>query len=559
MTYADRARRYAEEVLSGDVPAGRLVRLACQRHLDDLAKQEDEGFAYRFDESAANDWCYFVELLPHIKGRWAREGRTIELEDWQCFKICVAFGWTRKADGLRRYRRTYVEVPRKNGKSMITAALGLKAFADDGEYGAEVYSGAGSEKQAWEVFGPARLMAKNTEAFREAYGVHVGAKALAIRGRASKFEPIIGKPGDGASPSFSITDEYHEHATAEQYDTMVTGMGSRDQPMAWVITTAGSSIEGPCYALRSECVDVLEGKVSDDELFGLIYTIDDGDDWASPAALRKANPNIGVSVREDYLLSQQRIAINNPRKAAVFKTKHLNVWVTAAAPYFNLQSWRGCQVEGSPVEMVGQPVWVGVDLASKRDLCSVVSVARRDVGGESHYWAWGTHYLPDDQLESPGGAHYRGWHLEGWLTATPGVITDYDAIEDDVKALSESHRIVSLGFDPYNATQLATHWHDHGIQCVEVPQNVRNLSEPMKWLEALIEAGRFHHYGDPVITWALGNVTAQEDRNGNVFPRKERPERKIDPAVALIIAMSRALVDAEGPASVYDDGGVLVL
>ncbi|TVS18953.1 MAG: terminase large subunit [Gammaproteobacteria bacterium] len=559
MTYADRAKRYAEAVVSGEIPACRLVRLACQRHLDELDKQDDDAFPFEFDPSAADEWCAFIELMPHIKGRWARERRKITLEDWQCFLVSVPFGWKRKADGLRRFRRVYVEVPRKNAKSTLTAALGLKAFAADDEFGAEVYSGAGSEKQAWEVFGPARLMAKNTTAFRDHYGVHVGAKALSILGRASKFEPIIGKPGDGASPSFSITDEYHEHATAEQYDTMVTGMGSRDQPMAWVITTAGSSIEGPCYSLRSELVDVLDGKVSDDEIFGMVYTIDEDDDWTNPESLRKANPNMGVSVREDYLLSQQRIAINHPRKAAVFKTKHLNVWVTAAAPYFNLESWNRGRSDGTPAEWLGHPVWVGVDLASKRDLCSVVSVAKREVDGEDHYWAWATHYLPEDRLEAPERAHYRGWQAEGWLTATPGVITDYDAIEEDVLALGEGHRIVGLGFDPYNATQLATHWLNEGIPCVEVPQNVRNLSEPMKWLEALIEAGRFHHYGDPVLTWALGNVTAQEDRNGNVYPRKEREERKIDPAVALIIAMSRAIGESEQAGSVYDDRGVTVL
>lgn len=562
MTHAERAAAYAEAVVDGSVPACRFVELAAERHLTDLASQKLKDFAYRWDPGAATAVGRFIELLPHVKGKWARNRERIRLEDWQCFAYLVPFGWKRKSDGFRRFRRAYVEVPRKNGKSVGTAALGLYAFAADGEHGAEVYSGASTEKQAWEVFGPARLMAKKTPEFLDAFGVQVNAKNLAILDTASKFEPVIGKPGDGASPSFSITDEYHEHQTSEQYDTMVTGMGAREQPMAWVITTAGSDTAGPCYNLRSEVVAMLEGTTPDHELFGLIYTIDDGDDWTSEEALLKANPNADVSVSLGHLRSQQQQAINNPRKQSTFKTKHLNVWVTAAAPYFNAERWkRLADDELDPSQFHGEPCWVGLDLGSKIDLCNQVKVFRREVDGALHYYTFCRSYLPEERATDPALKHYQDWSAREHLTVTPGAMTDYDAIEEDVKADAEEHRILQLGFDPWNATQVVTHLMDFGLTCVEVPQTTNHLSAPMKEVQALIEAGRIHHTGDPVLSWAIGNVTAQEDRNENVFPRKESGEKKIDPAVALIIAIGRALAsdEASEPDFPYRSRGIRTL
>lgn len=542
MTHARRATAYAKAVTSGKVPACLYVRQAAQRHLDDLAAAKRRDFPFRFDADAVNRVCAFIELMPHTKGRWAQNGEHIVLEDWQCFVVGVPFGWKRKDTGARRFRRTYVEVPRKNAKSTTTAALGLYMFAADGEHGAEVYSGATTEKQAWEVFGPARLMAKKTPEFQAAYGVQVGAKNLSILETASKFGPVIGKPGDGASPSFSITDEYHEHDTEEQYDTFVTGMGARDQPMAWVITTAGIDTSGPCYALRQEVIEVLSGAVSNDRLWGIVYTIDEGDDWSDPDVLRKANPNFDVSVSGEYLLSQQRDAINNPRKQSTFKTKHLNVWTGAAAPYFNIELWNRL-ADAPPVdEFAGETCFAGLDLASKIDVAAYVRLFRREIDGAMHYYAYGTPYVPEERALDPDKRAYQEWVATGDLTATPGDITDYDYIEADIKADAECYG-VELGVDPHNATQLITHlMHFLGDEHVsEVPQTVLHLSEPMKEIQALIVDGRIHHDGNRANAWMLGHVTAQEDRNENVFPRKEKPENKIDFAVALMDAMSVAL------------------
>ena len=334
----ERAMKYARQVVAGKIPACRYVRLACQRHLDDLAASRRREFKYRFDPAKAEKKLKLVELLPHTKGEWAFKRQLVSLEPWQLFGLACTFGWVKKVSGLRRFRISYWEVPRKNGKSVIAAGVGLGMFVADDEFGAEVYSGATTEKQAWEVFRPARLMVKRSPMLMEAAGIEVNASNMNRPADGSRFEPIIGNPGDGASPSCAIVDEFHEHDTAALYETMLTGMGARRQPLMFVIQTSGANIEGPCYELRSEVIAMLEGTLPDDELFGWIFTIDEGDDWTDPKVLAKANPNMGVSVHADYLQSQLQRAIKSASFQNTFKTKHLNIWVSARAAYFNMEA-----------------------------------------------------------------------------------------------------------------------------------------------------------------------------------------------------------------------------
>ena len=556
--HVEAGHQYAEDVVAGRVLACRYVQLACQRYLDDLKRSEDPAYPYVFDARKGERICRFISLLPHTKGVWARGGQRIKLEPWQSFVLMNVFGWVRRSDGLRRFRRVYEEVPRKNAKSVKAAGVGLYMFAADDEAGAEVYSGATTEKQAWEVFRPARLMALRTPDLIEAYGIRVGAKNLSIEATGARFEPLIGDPGDGASPSCAIVDEYHEHKTSRLYDTMLTGMGARTQPLQYVITTAGSDTAGPCYALRQDAIRVLEGTVQDDEFFAIIYTIDEGDDWTTEEALRKANPNYDVSVFGDFLKSQQQAAMRSSRLQNAFKTKHLNVWVGARAAWMNMEEWHR-QADAPPLEeFEGEPCWIGLDLASKVDIAAAVKVFRREVDGEDHYYAFGRYYLPEARVEEPDAQHYHGWVRDGRLIATPGEITDYRQIRDDILDDDERYGIAALGYDPDNATHLINELMDLGIECVEVPQRVRYLSEPMKWVEALVKAGRLHHDGCPVLSWMMSNVTVRVDANDNIFPRKERPEAKIDGVVALIMALGRAMADDDGGRSVYEDRGALV-
>jgi phage terminase large subunit-like protein len=255
------ANQYARDVVKRKIIACKYVIDACQRHLDDLEQEKNKSFKYKFNKDLAEKVCKFIQLLPHTKGEWAFKRMPITLEPWQLFIFCCVFGWVHKKTNLRRFREVYTEIPRKNGKSAISAGTGLYCFSADNEFGAEVYSGATTEKQAWEVFRPARLMCKRTPLLCEAFGITVNASNLSRIADGARFEPLIGNPGDGASPSCAIVDEYHEHDTDSLYTTMLTGMGARKQPLMWAITTAGYNIEGPCYDKRREVIDILNGTV----------------------------------------------------------------------------------------------------------------------------------------------------------------------------------------------------------------------------------------------------------------------------------------------------------
>lgn len=539
------ANKYARDVVAGKVPAGKYARLACERHLNDLAKSKAKTYPYYFDADAGEKACAFVELLPHTKGKWARLSERLVLAPWQCFILACVFGWMRRKNGKRRFRELYSEIPRKNGKSQLGAGIGLYMLIADEEYGAEIYSGATTEKQAWEVFGPARQMIARTPGLAKAAGVEVWAKSLAIPSDGSKFEPVIGKPGDGSSPSCALIDEFHEHDTPDLLDTMQTGMGAREQPLTAIITTAGYNLGGPCFDKHSEVKKVLEGLIENDELFGIIFSIDEGDDWADPKTLRKANPNFGVSVDGDFLEAQQRRATQNPIEQNRFKTKHLNVWCSARNAWMNMIQWNMCGDEALTIdEFEGQECVFVLDLASKNDICAFVQLFKRQLNGVDHYYAFGRYYLPEDTIEEAktNQALYRKWVIQGHLIATDGAEIDFDVIREDVKQLSSRFQVNEVAYDPWRATQLAHQLAKDGATVVEFRQTVQNMSPAMKELMAAVKSGRFHHDGNPVLTWMVSNVVAKEDAKENIYPRKDRPEQKIDGPVALMMGVGRSMV-----------------
>lgn len=534
--HVDKMESYVTGVLAGDIIACEWVVLACDRHRRDREAKAD--FPYRFDAARAERVMRFAEMFPHVKGKWAAKGETLKLEGWQCFWLGSIFGWVHKRTGLRRFRKARLYVPRKNGKSLLVAPVGLYMLAADNEPGAEVYSGATTEKQAWEVFGPAKQMASRVEEFTSHFGVAVNAKSLTREVDMSKFEPVIGQPGDGASPHCSITDEYHEHATDAQLATMETGMGARTQPLSIIVSTAGDNVAGPCRDDWLECQKVLQGIHQDDRLFALIFTVDQEDDWTSEAALRKANPNFDVSVAGEFLLAQQRDAINNPRKQGHFKTKHLNLWVQARDAFINMQRWAECKRPINLADYKGRRCYVGLDLASKIDLAAIELLFPNDDGTFARF---GRYYLPEETVLLPENQHYQGWHSAGLLTATPGNMIDYFYILDDLKGICSEFDVEEIAYDPHNATMLVTACQAEGMPMIEFGPTVLNFSEPMKQVEALIVDRKLYHDGDPIMNWAMSNVTAKKDRKDNVFPNKERPENKIDPFVALVMAMGRAM------------------
>jgi phage terminase large subunit-like protein len=540
--YSLTADNYAYDVISGQIPASKWIKLAAQRHLNGKKDQELEGHKFFYDEKKAHKACVFIEAQYHTKGRWAQKKEHLIMEPWQIFKTCNIFGWVHASNGLRRYREVLVLVPRKNGKSAWSAAVGLLMLCADNEHGAEVYTGATTQLQAKEVFTPAQIMARMNPAMTGYFGIEVNASNICIPANGSKMEPIIGNPPDGSSPSCAICDELHEHRDSRLIDTMITGMGAREQPLMIYITTAGDNLSGPCYQLQLEAQKVLEGVQENDSLFSLIYGIDQGDDWSDVETLKKANPNYGVSVSEDFLLSRLQDAKNNARKQSTFLTKHLNVWVGSREAFFNVDKWRQCTSDIKISDYFGQPIYIGMDLASRVDIAAIEVLI--PVGDD--YVRFGKYYLPESAVDS-GNEMYTAWMREGWMTITDGEIIDFNVIKEDILELCSQFEVRELAYDPFQATMLITELMAEGVPVVEMRPTVLNFSEPMKSLDALIRAKQIKHNGDPVQEWMISNVVAKEDAKENVYPRKERAENKIDGVIALLMALGRCQHDQDSP------------
>lgn len=567
--YVEIARRYCEDVLAGDIPACKWTKAAVRRHLDDLARSAaDVTWPYAFSVDRAEHICKFIELLPHIKGdEWA--GKPIRLEPWQVFILVVVFGWLTRGTNYRRFRTVYIEVPRKNAKSTLSSAVSLYMLTADREAGAEIYSAATTQKQARIVFDDARMMAAGSPKLRARFGVKVYKNSISCSFQEQRGDTVVeinslfqalsaeGSTLDGLNIHFASVDELHAHKKRDVFDVLETGTGSRRQSLLWAITTAGSDTAGICYEQRKYVVRVLntvlrrhEGMgypikgtfLEDETYFGIIYTIDDDDDWTKPECWAKANPNYNVSVYPDDIKRLADKAIRVPSARSNFLTKRLNKWVAAADAWMDMLAWDKCADPTlKPEQFRDDPCWIPLDLASKKDIAEKGRLFTRNIDGRDHYYYFGTHYLPELAATDESNSQYAGWVHEGWLKTTPGNITDYDVIEADIIADAEQFNVIEVPYDPHQATQLSTHLMAKNIEMVEVKPTVLNFSEPMKEFEALVIDGRFHHNGDPVLTWMVGNIVAFRDNKDNIYPRKESEEKKIDGGVAIIMGLARAI------------------
>ena len=539
MTYTEKAHKYARGVVSGEILAGKYVKQACQRQLDDLERWKGKSAPYRFDEAAADFVCGFIECLPHIKGEWARQGRTIDLEPWQCFILCTVFGWKR-ADGTRRFRTAYTEVARKNAKSTLSSGVGLYMLVGDGEPGAEVYSGATTRDQARIVWDDARRMAQKTATFRE-LGIKTHAHAITNDdGGSFKALSAEAKNLDGLNIHCAIIDELHAHRTREVWEVLETGTGARAQPLLWAITTAGSDRSGICYEQRGYVLKILNRAVEDETYFGIVYSLDDGDDWADERNWGKANPNLGVSAKLDDLQRKAKKALQQTAAQPGFLTKHLDQWVNADQAWMDMRKWDAC---GDPTldiqDFRGEPCWLGVDLASKTDIAALTALFARDGKRQLFRWCW----VPEETVEGSTNSQYPGWAIEGRLRTTDGATTDLDAIADQIRDLSKEFDLRSVAFDPWQALKTMQELQAEGIPVVEYRNTIGNLSEPMKQFEADVLDGKIVHEGCPLVAWQVSNVVCHLDQKDNVMPRKERAENKIDWPVSAIYAYGMYLRD----------------
>jgi phage terminase large subunit-like protein len=444
--------------------------------------------------------------------------------------------------------------------TFLAAGIALYLLCADGEPGAEIFSAATTRDQAKICWDVAQKMVKKDAEMREFYDVEAGANSISIELESSFYKPLSRDSDslEGLNPHGAVIDELHAHKNREIFDVLNMATGSRTQPLIFVITTAGDDKTGICYEQHTYLIDLLEKKFVDERYFGTIYTIDDDDAWETESAQRKANPNYGISVIPDDISNAATMAQRAAGAQNTFKTKRLNVWVNVGVAYFNMLSYsRKClQTKLTEADFYGEDCIAAVDLASKDDVCCLGKMFRRD--GERYIFV--RHFLPSAVAEPgnhPNHHLYSKWAIEypRNFILTPGDITDYEFIEAELEADAKNFNISSVGFDPYNATEFATKMMKRGINMVEIGNNVKGLSEPMKLTHALILAGKLRHNGDPVLDWMFGNVLAKVDEKDNVFPKKAKYVNKIDGAITTIFMIARDIAGGQG-GSVYERRGL---
>jgi phage terminase large subunit-like protein len=542
---------YADQVAARRIVVSEHARLACERFMRDLDTTNSD---WEFREDLAWKPMYFATQMRNIKGPEA--GNTIELMDWQKLVYANLFGWVERGTETRRFRQAAVFVPKGNGKTTISAPLAMYVTFGEGEDGAEGYAAAVTRDQARILFEVAQNMTRKSTEMRDLWRVGVMTNSIYQSHTASKFVPISSdaKALDGLNVACAVLDEIGSHRTSEVYDALITAMGKRRQPILLSISTATGNNAGIGKQIWDYGLRVLRESQADDRFFALVYSIDEDDDPWDEKTWVKANPGWGRSVQPDAIRAIMRQARNNPAQEAAARTRHLNIWIGADEALFSSRAWNDCADSRLRLdEFEGRRCHIALDLASKTDLAAVAIVFPE---GET-YTAFSRCYLNEAAVLEARNASYPGWANEGQLIVTPGDETDFQTIENDVLDLCRRFRVGSLAYDPWGATQFAQRLAAERVPVVEFRANTQNFSEPTKELDAAMRSGRIRHDGNGPLTWCIGNVVGHYDARGNVYPRKARPENKIDAATALIMAIARCMGD-EGP-SIYSTRGLLLL
>lgn len=546
---------YAEGVTRDTIPAGKLVKAACQRFMNDLAATTQPGAAWGFRPDLAEPVMRFAQLMPNIKGPEA--GKPLRLANWQKFIIANLFGFVEAGTDIRRFRQAVIFVPRGNGKTTVMAPLMIYTGFLEGEGGSEVYAASTSRDQSrilWDT--AAQMLIQSPELIRGA-GIRVGAHAIYQSKTASKCVPVSSdaKSLEGLSVHMCVLDEIASHINSNVYDTMLTATGKRKHPLLVSISTATGNNAGIGKQLWDYSVRVLDGAQSDDRLFALIYTADQDDDPWDQATWIKCNPNWGLSVRPDAITGIMKQARNNPAQEAAALTRHLNIWTGADEALFSTRAWNACRAAVRLEDFDGHDCDIAIDLASKVDLASVAVVFdSKDGNGRDIYTPFSFSFLNDAAIIEAKNPSYPGWEKDGYLYRTDGNETDFATIEEHIRGLCRRFRVRSVAYDPWNATQLAQRLLAEGIPMVEFRASTQNFSEPTKELSAAIASGRVQHDGNPILTWSIGNVVGHFDARQNVYPRRARPEGKIDPVISMIMAMARCMINKD-QGSVYEEDG----
>jgi phage terminase large subunit-like protein len=551
----DRVTQYALDVVAGRIVTGQLVRKACERHLADLATGAKRGL--RFDVAAAERAIAFTGLLKHYKGEWA--GQPIHLEGWEAFALGSLFGWKR-ADGTRRFRSLYLEVAKKNGKTLLAAIIAILLAFFDNEPGAEVYAIATKRDQAKLVWNDGKHLVEKNPTLKQR--IRSFALSLADDASSSFFRPLgrdSGEGEQGINAHGAIVDELHVIEDRDDIDNVETAMAARRQPVIVKITTAGKKRASVWWEERSDALAVIEGRATDDAMLVLVYALDEGDDPFDEAVWPKSNPNLGVSVNVDFLRDQAAKAKRSPGKLAAYLQLRMNVPTQQSVKAIDMDVWdandgllrddAGAVAEtyeewAKRVVPQGASGFGGLDLASVRDLTALIAVFRDDEGYVNVLCRF---YCPEDGVQERSrhdGMPYADWVRDGWLVATPGNVTDYDFVREEQKTLASEYQVEEIGFDRWNATQLVTQLQQDGATCVAIAQTHAGLGAGWRELERILLETKLRHGGHPILRWMAGNVEVETDAAGNQKPSKAKSSERIDGMVALNMAIARLIVHA---------------
>ena len=567
MTLLEELTQYSHNCIKDTAHVCQKHRWACERFLRDVQRAGTETFPYVFDEEKAQRFFNWAHLHRHTKGVLA--GEPIDFAPIQRFIFGNVYGWVHQDTGLRRFRRAYWQVARKNAKSQSLAIVGDYELMALGEPMSEVYIGATKTLQAKIIYNEVVAMLKRCpllkDKWHESYGVIRHPKSDSILRALSKDD---GKTGDGLNPQCGLIDEYHAHPTDEILEVINTGMVARRQPLLFIITTAGNNFGGPCYRVEYPLVEKILNPAIDfdvvdyfcmvneldrDDEGNLIDDVKNEDCWVKANPIAAAYPEGLANIR-----SKLDSAIESPEKMESFLTKNMDLWVNQSAmSYIDMAKWkeRGAITE-LPVDPYGYDVYVGVDLSRRIDLTAAALVMPLDDDGTTKYLVRAHGFIPEETIaahEKTDKIPYRAWARAGYLTITPGDVVDYRFIStwirEQVDTLGVNLREVC--YDPYNATHFAQELDAQGIMTVEVRQGMRTLSEPTKAFREEAYRDNILHEANPLLDWAISNAVTKRDHNENIMLDKEKSTNRIDPIAAVINAFSRAHVMAEEDLSDY--------
>ena len=547
------AELYAERVRDGAVLACEYVQLAVRRYTADLDNALDKG--WYFDKKAAMRAINFIEKLKHTKGEWA--GQRFRLEPWQQFVLWNIFGW-KNADGTRRFRYAYIEIARKNGKTALSAGIGLYMLFADGESRPEVYSAATVKDQAKICFSDAVAIVKATD-LKNYLTPYRNSIVYELKG--GTFKPLSSDYGthDGLNPSCGIIDEFHAHKDSGMFDVIKSAFGARRQPLMFIITTAGFNKSGACYAYRENVIKVLRGVNEDDSLFGIIYTLDSKEEWDNPKMWIKSNPNLGVSLSADYLADQVKDAKNRPEAVRNVMTKNVNLWVDAERTWILDEAWMKCIGMTAPADLKGCACWGGLDLSNVSDITAYVLLFHENDRFQllPHFW------IPEEKMQEKirkENINYDRWVADGYVTVTPGNVIDYDFVKADILRIVADYDLHTSAYDRWNSSQTIIDLQNEGMECNPFGQGYGSMSAPTKEFEKLVLTEKVEHFGNPVLRWMLSSTVVKSDPAGNIKPDKEKSTQKIDGIVASIMALGEWMTaQADDDSNPYEGRGLLTL